>query len=95
MESRYRFLTLGIPWSQSVPSRDVNAATRLSEASWRRDKVIYVTAHTRCAGGLKKKLNLRSGSQHHRHFAGFFNVHVQASTWGRHFYTVIPRNRPI
>ena len=31
--------------------------------------VIHVTAH-RCAGGLKKKLNLRSGSQRHRHFAG-------------------------
>ena len=32
--------------------------------------VIYVTAH-RCAGGLKKKLDLRSGSQRHRHFVGF------------------------
>ena len=31
--------------------------------------VIYVTAH-RCAGGLKKKLDLRSGSQRHRHFVG-------------------------
>ena len=29
--------------------------------------VIYVTAH-RCAGGLKKKFDLRSGSQRHRHF---------------------------
>ena len=28
------------------------------------------TAH-RCAGGLKKKVNLRSGSQCHRHFVGF------------------------
>ena len=37
MDSRYRFLTLGIPWTQSMPSRDVNAATRLAEASWRRD----------------------------------------------------------
>ena len=37
--------------------------------------VIYVTAH-RCAGGLKKKLDLRSGSQRHRHFVGFFNVPV-------------------
>ena len=35
-------------------------------------KVIYVTAH-RCTGGLKK-LDLRSGSQRHRHFVGFFNV---------------------
>ena len=34
-----------------------------------------MTAH-RCAGGLKKKLNLRSGSQRNRHFLGFFNVPV-------------------
>ena len=33
--------------------------------------VTYVTAH-RCAGG-QKKLDLRSGSQRHRHFVGFFN----------------------
>ena len=38
--------------------------------------VIYVAAH-RCAGGLKKKLYRRSGSQCHRHFVGFFNVPVQ------------------
>ena len=38
MDPRYRFLTLGIPWTQSMPSRDVNAATRLAEASWTRDK---------------------------------------------------------
>ena len=37
MDSRYRFLTLGIPWTQSMPSCDVKAATRLAEASWRRD----------------------------------------------------------
>ena len=37
MDSRYRFLTSGIPWTQSMPSRDVNAATRLAEASWWRD----------------------------------------------------------
>ena len=47
--------------------------------------VIYVTAH-RCAGGLKKKLNLRSGSQRHRHFVGFFNVPVQAPTRDPPFY---------
>ena len=35
----------------------------------------YMWRH-RCAGGLKKKLDLRSGSQRHRHFAGFFNVSV-------------------
>ena len=38
--------------------------------------VIYVTAH-RCAGGLKKKLDVRSSSQRHTgytsiHFVGFF-----------------------
>ena len=37
MDSRYRFLTLGTPWTQSMPSRDVNAVTRLAEASLRRD----------------------------------------------------------
>ena len=40
--------------------------------------VIYVTAR-RCAGGLKKKLDLLSGSQRHRHFVGFFNVPVDIS----------------
>ena len=50
--------------------------------------VIYVTAH-RCAGGLKKKLDLRSGSQRHRHFVGFFNVPVLAPTRDHPFYTVI------
>ena len=54
--------------------------------------VRYVTAH-RCAGRLKKKLNLRSDSQRHRHFVGFFNVPVQAPTRSYPFYTVIPRNR--
>ena len=38
-----------------------------------------MTAH-RCAGGLKKKFDLRSGSQRHRHFVGFFNVPVLAPT---------------
>ena len=35
----------------------------------------YMWRH-RCAGGLKKKLYLQSGSQRHRHFAGFFIVSV-------------------
>ena len=55
--------------------------------------VIYVTAH-RCAGGLKK-FDLRSGSQRHRHFVGFFNVPVLAPTRDQPFYTVIPTHRPI
>ena len=54
---------------------------------------VYVTAH-RCAGGLKK-LDLRSGSQRHRHFVGFFNVPVLAPTRDHPFYTVIPTHRPI
>ena len=55
--------------------------------------VKHVTAH-RCAGGPKKKqLDLRSGSQRHRHFVGFFNVPVQAPTRGHPFYTVIPTHR--
>ena len=53
--------------------------------------VIYVTAH-RCAGGLKK-LDLRSGSQRHRHFVGFFNVPVLAPTRDHPFYMVIPTHR--
>ena len=39
MDSRYRFLTSGILWTQSMPSRDVNAVTPLAEASWRRDNI--------------------------------------------------------
>ena len=39
MDSRYRFLTFGTPWTQSMSSRDVNAVTRLAEASCRRDKL--------------------------------------------------------
>ena len=45
-----------------------------------------MTAH-RCAGGLKKKLNLRSGSQRHRHLVGFFNVPIQAPTRDPPFYS--------
>ena len=42
MDSRYRFLTLGIPWTQSMTSHDVNAATRVAdhEASLRRDNCL-------------------------------------------------------
>ena len=56
--------------------------------------VIYVTAN-RCAGGQKKKMDLRSGSQRHRHFVGFFNVPVLAPTRDHPFYTVIPTHCPI
>ena len=56
--------------------------------------VIYETTH-RCAGGLKKKLDLRSGSQRHTQFVGFFNVPVQAPTRSHPFSAVIPRNRTI
>ena len=33
------------PWTQSLPSRDVNAATQLAEASWRRDKLFVAIPH--------------------------------------------------
>ena len=50
---------------------------------------LYMWRHThRCAGGLKKKLDLRSGSQRHRHFVGFFNVPVLAPTRDHPFYTL-------
>ena len=45
MDSRYRFLTLGTPWIQSMPSRDVNAVTRLAEACWWRDNGCRVYYH--------------------------------------------------
>ena len=40
----------------------------------------------RCAGELKKKFDLQSGSKRHRHFAGFFNVPLQALTLVQPFY---------
>ena len=64
---------IGLNWLFNVTINDIS--------------VIYVTAHM-CAGGLKKKLYLRSGSQRHRHFAGFFNVPVLAPTRDQPFYTV-------
>ena len=48
--------------------------------------VIHLTAH-RYAGGLKKKFDLLSGFQRHRHFVGFFNLLVQARTRGHPFYS--------
>ena len=56
-------------------------------------QVIYVTAHG-CAGGLKKKLNLRSGFQRHIHFVGFFNVPVQAPTQGHPFIRLFRETTP-
>ena len=56
MDSRYRFLTLGTPWTQSMPSRDVNAVTRLAEASWRGDKTL---CHLAVFVGTCSTLNLR------------------------------------
>ena len=58
---------------------------RLFNVTYNDISVIYVTAH-RCAVGLKKKLDLRSGSQRHSHFVGFFNVPVQAPARGHPFY---------
>ena len=36
----------------------------------------------RCAGEPKEALDLRSGSQRHKQFVGFFNIPVQVPTWG-------------
>ena len=55
--------------------------------------VIYVTAH-RCVDRLKKKLYLRSGSQRHRHFVGFFNVPVQAPTRATLFIRLFRETAP-
>ena len=54
-------------------------------------KKIFQWRH-RCAGRLKK-LYLRSGSQRHRHFGGFFNVPV-LHRHGATLFKVVPRNRP-
>ena len=52
--------------------------------------VIYVTAHT-C---IEKEVWPTVGLPRHRHFAGFFNVPVQAHTRAT-LFTVIPRSCPI
>ena len=71
--------------AQIDPDIWVNEWIWLFNVTFNNISVIYVTAHRR-AGGLKKKLNLRSGSQRHRHFVGFFNVPVQAPTRDPPFY---------
>ena len=55
--------------------------------------VLYVTAHIMCK--RTEQVGPTVGLPRHRHFEGFFNVPVQASTRGEPFYTVIPRNCPI
>ena len=55
--------------------------------------VWYMTAHI-CAGGLKKKLDIRSGSQRQRHFVGFFNVSVQAPTLATLFTRLFRETAP-
>ena len=59
------------------PQQPCNHTFKWGKVNWlfnvtiKNFSVIHVTAH-RCAGGLKKKwLDLRSGSQRHRHFVGF------------------------
>ena len=52
MDSWYRFLTLGTPLTQSMKSREVNAVTRLAEASWWRDKVSSSYLNTRSVGNM-------------------------------------------
>ena len=78
----------------TYPSKERVSENWLFNVTSNAISVIYVTAH-RCAGGLKKKLDLRSGSKRHRHFVGFFNVPVLAPTRDHPFYTVIPTHRPI
>ena len=64
------FVRLALDWMRNVTCNDI--------------LVIFVTAH-RCVGGLKKKFDLRPGSQRHRLFVGFFNVPVQALTQSKPF----------
>ena len=78
---RYIILEFEFDWLFNITCNDIIS-------------VIYVTAH-RCAGGMKKKFDLRSGSHSNRHFVGFSNVSVQAPTQGHPFYTLLPRNHPI
>ena len=54
---------------------------------------MYVTRH-KCADGLKKNFDLRSGSQHNRQIVRFFNVPVEAQARDHPFYGY-SENRPI
>ena len=47
----------------------------------------YIWRHIDVQADWRRKLDLRSGSQRHRHFGGFFNVSVQTPTRGHPFYT--------
>ena len=55
---------------------------------------LYMWRH-RCAGGLKKKLFIRSGSQRHRQFAGFFNVPVLHRHGTNHFIRWLRHTAPL
>ena len=72
MDSRYRFLTLGIPWTQRMPSCDVNAAMRLAETSVRRDKAEKGSKH--CISGRNSSGHVMQISQQHFNLVslGFF-----------------------
>ena len=54
---------------------------------------VYMWRH-RCAGELKKKLDLQSGSQCHRHFVGFLMC-PSKHRHGANIFMVIRRNRHI
>ena len=80
MDSRYRFLTSGIPWTQSMPSRDVNDATRFAEASWRRDNAVLPTKPD------QNMTNLRCTAD--RHVVPLLNIrHVESAIIPDHFLT--------
>ena len=53
----------------------------------------YMWRH-RCAGRLKKKLDLRLGSHRHRHFAGFFSTCLSYTDMGPPFLRLFRETAP-
>ena len=63
----------------------MSESDRLLNVTCNGNSVIYVTAHI-CAGRLKRRWDIRSGSNRQRHVVVFFNVSVHAPTRGQPFY---------
>ena len=63
----------------------VSESDRLLNVTCNGISVIYVTAHI-SAGRLKRRWDIRSGSNRQRYVVVFFNVSVQAPTRGQPFY---------